>query len=180
MNILFVSIGSAGDVHPYVGLGIALRNRGHDITLMTNEHFRPLATDNGFRFVAMGTAEEYHQTLQNPDLWKKIGGARILARLICDWMPAQYQAVADRYEPGNTIVVASAGAFGTRIAHEKLGVPMATIVLQPALLRSAYQMPSVAGAPRIPDWLPPFTKRLFFLASRTSSWTRSPGQPARS
>lgn len=165
MNILFVSIGTAGDVHPYIGLGVELRKRGHRITLVTTEHFKPLAMSHGFRFIATGTEEEYHRALQNPDLWKKIEGGRTLGRWICEWMPAQYQIIADHYEPDNTVVVASGGAFGARIAHEKLGVPMATIALQPALFRSAYRMPVVAGVPPIPDWLPPFTKRaiLYFV-----------------
>ncbi len=159
MNVLFVSIGTAGDVYPYVGMGIALRDRGHDITLVTTEQFKPLALRHGFDFVATGTAEEYEEALKNPDLWKSIEGGRTLGRWICEWMPAQYQIIADHYEPGNTVLVASGGAFGARIANEKLGVPMATIALQPALFRSAYKMPVVAGAPPIPDWLPPFTKR---------------------
>ncbi len=174
MNIILVSLGTAGDVYPFAGLGIALRDRGHRITLMFNEHFKSLATDNDLRFVPIGTSdeyqealvdsEEYQQSLQEKRFWRQIEGVKRMGEGIARTMRAEYQAVAGLYEPGNTVVVASAGAFGARIAHEKLGVPIATIALQPALFRSAYKMPAVAGAPRIPGWIPPWTKRLLFRA----------------
>lgn len=154
VNVLLLPHGTDGDVHPFVGLGIALRERNHRITLMANEHFKPLATDNGFRFVSIGTAAEYQQALRNPDLHKKIASGKNLARSICKAMPIQYQAIRHHYEPSRTVVVASGAAFGARIAHEKLGVPMATVVLQPAVVRSAHKMPVVAGAPSVPTWLP--------------------------
>ena len=154
MNVLLLPHGTDGDVHPFVGLGIALRERSHRITLLANEHFKPLATNNGFQFVPIGTAAEYQQALRNPDLHKKIASAKTLARSICEAMPTQYQAIRGLHEPHQTVVVASGASFGARIAHEKLGVPLATIVLQPAVVRSAYRMPVVAGAPSVPAWLP--------------------------
>ena len=36
-------VGSSGDVHPFVGLGLALKRRGHSVTLITNGYFQPLA-----------------------------------------------------------------------------------------------------------------------------------------
>src|SRR5262245_45875674 len=60
MHILLVTIGSAGDVHPFAGLGHALRRRGHRVTLVTNGYFEPLARRLDLEFEAVGTAEEYH------------------------------------------------------------------------------------------------------------------------
>src|SRR5262249_23103027 len=56
---------------------------------------------------------------------------------------------------GRTIVVAPGTAFGARIAQEKLGVPLVTFHLQPAILRSVYDspcygFPDVIG--RLPRW----------------------------
>ena len=42
MKVLLVPIGSAGDVHPFVGLGLALRRRGHDVTVITSGYFEAL------------------------------------------------------------------------------------------------------------------------------------------
>ncbi|MEE2612516.1 MAG: glycosyltransferase, partial [Acidobacteriota bacterium] len=38
MRVLLIPVGSAGDVHPYVGLALALRGRGHDVTLATSAY----------------------------------------------------------------------------------------------------------------------------------------------
>lgn len=166
VNVLLTSIGTAGDIQPFIGLGIALRERGHRVTMLVNEHFEAWATENNLEFVPLGTEEEYRRALlesqQHHSLRKRMDGLRTLVRAICETMPVQYDRIAERYEPGRTVVAASGAAFGARIAQEKLGIPLATIVLQPAVLRSAYIMPKVAGTPHLPGWLPPFGKRFFF------------------
>jgi len=129
---------------------------------MLNEFFEPAARRHGFEFVSMGTAQEYQEMLDLPGLFHPVEGIRILGRYVTKPMRAHYQAVVDRYEPGNTVVVASGAAFGARIAQDKHGIPLATIVLQPAMVRSAYRPPVVAGAPRIPSWLPRSAKRMLF------------------
>jgi len=160
-NYLLVTHGTDGDVHPFLGVGTALRDRGHRVTLVTNEHFRPQATANGFGFVPVGTEEEFRKEFEDPNIWRSVEGIKTFGRWVCRSMPMQYQAITDHFEKGNTVVVASGAAFGARIAHESLGVPLVTIILQPGVLRSAYKMPVVAGMPPIPDWLPPFVIRGF-------------------
>jgi len=172
MNVLLTSIGTAGDIHPFIGLGIALRERGHRVTLLINEHFENWVTENDLEFAPLGSAESYRKALadcaeyqkswNHPRFWDHFGGVEPLVRAICETMKLQYEVVAERYEPGSTVVVASGGAFGARIAQEKFGIPLATVVLQPAVLRSAHIMPKVAGAPHLPGWLPQFSKRFFF------------------
>jgi len=162
MNYLLITQGSHGDVLPFTGLGRRLRERGHRVTLVTNGHFQEEASANGFDFVPIGTDEDYQEEFANPEIWQSIAGFMTLGRWIARSMPIQYQAILERYEKDNTAVVASSAAFGARIAHEKLGVPLVTLLLQPALLRSAHKMPVVAGLPRFPGWVPPIAMRGFF------------------
>ena len=44
MHYLVMPLGSAGDVHPFVGLALELKRRGHEVTLATNGYFADLAT----------------------------------------------------------------------------------------------------------------------------------------
>lgn len=162
MHVLLMSVGTEGDVRPFVGLGLTLRDRGHCVTLLANEYFERLASNSGLRFVPIGKADDYRRALQNPDVWGKLKGAKAFARAVCDCMPEQYRHIAELYKPGQTVVVASGAALGARIARERLGIPLATIVLQPAILRTAYAMPVVPGVPPVLDWIPPFGKRLLF------------------
>ena len=60
--------------------------------------------------------------------------------------PQLFDLVAKRVVSEQTIVVASALAFGARIAQDKLGFPMATVHLQPAVFRSNIKPPKLPGA----------------------------------
>lgn len=50
MQVTIVSLGSRGDVQPYVALGRALLAAGHSPILVTSEEFRSLVTENGLGF----------------------------------------------------------------------------------------------------------------------------------
>jgi UDP:flavonoid glycosyltransferase YjiC (YdhE family) len=188
VHILLVTIGSAGDVHPFAGLGQALRGRGHRVTLVTNGYFEPLARRLGLEFEAVGTAEEYHAATTDPDLWHPSKGFETVARRgILPALRPVYEIIAGHYVPGETVVAASLIALGARLAQEKLGVPLATVALSPLVFRSAYQSPVLPGIP-LPAWLPRPAKRFVYwlgdrrvidpvLAEETNAFRRELGLP---
>ncbi len=55
MNYLLLSIGSAGDVNPFLTAGAALKSRGHRVTLITSEFFRDGAEAAGIGFYLLGS-----------------------------------------------------------------------------------------------------------------------------
>ena len=160
MNILLLPIGSAGDVHPFMGLGLALQARGHRVLLATNGHFAPLAERAGLDFAELGAAGEFEDVLNNPDLWHPTKGFRLVTEGMLRLLRPVYEFVVDQYVPGETVVLAAALALGARIAHEKLGVPLATVQLQPAVFRSVHEGPiyssRISMAGRRPQWLKRF------------------------
>src|SRR4029077_5273444 len=81
---------------------------------------------------------------------------------VLPWMRTAYQLVAERYVPGKTMVVSSALGFGPRIAHEHLGVPLATIHLQPSMLYSKHSPPHLAPSVGRPWLFPRVIRRLAF------------------
>ncbi|MGC3968663.1 MAG: glycosyltransferase [Pirellulales bacterium] len=72
LHILLVTIGSAGDVHPFVGLGQALRRRGHRVSILTGAYFQPLIERAGLEFVELFSAAKYREMIDNPDLWHPV------------------------------------------------------------------------------------------------------------
>ncbi|MGN4155880.1 glycosyltransferase, partial [Burkholderia gladioli] len=62
-KMIITAIGSAGDVYPLLGVGRALAERGHEVVFCTHPQFEASALRCGFRFVAIGTAEEYAQAM---------------------------------------------------------------------------------------------------------------------
>ena len=163
VKVLLVPVGSAGDMHPFIGLGLALRGRGHDVTVVAHAHFEPLLRQVGLACVPVGQAEDYETATQNPDLWHPRKGLRSVVNLVLAMVESHYRIIRDSYVKGETVVAAAGVAFGARCAREKLGVPLATIHLQPTCLWSAHQAPRFPLLP-MPDWLPPPAKRLMYRA----------------
>jgi UDP:flavonoid glycosyltransferase YjiC (YdhE family) len=161
LDILLPTIGSAGDVHPVLELGTALRKRGHSVTIITNAWFEQQVLDNGLGFVPMGTVEEAEATIADPRLWHPTKSFDcIVERVAVPNIARLYRIIEERRGP-HTVVAASGLCFGARIAQEKLGVPTATVHLQPALLRSLVDG-GRQGRMRVDDHVPRWIKRTFF------------------
>src|SRR5688572_28751638 len=157
MDFLLATIGSHGDVHPFVGLGVRLRERGHRVRLITNGHFAPLVRAAGIDFIELGTADEYLSLAKNPDLWSLRKAFKAVFGEVGRLLPALYDAI-ERNLTDETVVASSSLCLGARVAEDKLGFPHATIHLSPAVLRSVYDPPKIPML-FMPRWLPRFAKR---------------------
>jgi rhamnosyltransferase subunit B len=162
LQAIVIGLGSAGDVHPNVGLALALRKRGHDVLLVAGEIFRPLAERVGLDFVGLLSKEDYDAAIHDPDIWHPLRSFSVVARrLILPTTRVVYSAIEKNLKPGRTVVAAPGFAFGARIAQGKLSVPLATVHLQPIMLRSAIQ-PSCFGFPDMIGHLPRPLRRAYF------------------
>jgi rhamnosyltransferase subunit B len=68
LRILLPAIGSSGDVHPVIGLGLALKARGHAVAVATNELYSEPVRDSGLEYVPMGTKAEAERLMNDPKL----------------------------------------------------------------------------------------------------------------
>ncbi len=154
MRVLLAPIGSAGDLHPFLWLGQGLQARGHEVTVITSAYFGDLVSKAGLDLIAVGTARDFDAVIENPNLWNPRKGFEVFARQVAiPLLRPLYEIIADRHIPGQTVVVACGFAFGARIAQEKLAVPLATVHLQPSMIRSAYRPSIMAGLPNL-AWMP--------------------------
>lgn len=152
-QFLLATVGSAGDVYPMLGLGAGLRRRGHSVTLVCAPIFEEDVRAAGLEFIPLGTTADIQAVLDEPDLWHPVRGLEVIARLaILKYMRPLYE-ILESCDPERTVVVASSLAFGARLAQEALGLPMATVHLQPSILMSAHD-PAELGGVGIPDWVP--------------------------
>ena len=84
----------------------------------------------------MGTLDDARATIADPDLWHPRKGFEVIARrAILPSMAEVYRHI-ERHADADTVVASSGIAFGARIAQERLGVPTATVHLQPSIIRS--------------------------------------------
>src|SRR5438270_607498 len=65
--------------------------------------------------------------------------------------------------PPGSVLVANPGVLAARLVREKLGVPTASLLLQPGLLPSSTAPPEMPGGLTIPGWLPGPLRRLYWL-----------------
>jgi UDP:flavonoid glycosyltransferase YjiC (YdhE family) len=161
-RVLLATIGSGGDVDPMVGLGRVLKGRGHAVTLLANGYFEKLARGAGLDFAALGTAEEYLQIQADPAAWdSERGYGFLLRKLYLPQLRPLYHLIAERYEPGRTVVAGPLLAMGARVANEKIGVPLASILFQPSMLSAVHES-SGSGPP--PGWATVMYRKLWIWA----------------
>jgi rhamnosyltransferase subunit B len=136
LRILLPAIGSSGDVHPVIGLGRALKARGHGVTVVTNEIFSGSVRASGLGFIPLGSTAEAEDVMRDPRLWDAWKGfACIAEKAILPNIRRLYEIIAAHRGP-STVVAATTLCLGARVAQEKLGVPTASLHLQPTVFRS--------------------------------------------
>lgn len=156
MRILVVSIGTYGDVLPFIGLAAELGRRGHEVTLASSETFGPAAARAGVDFEPLMTRRQYAALFEHPHFWRPFRGARRLFATLPDFLKPTYDFVARNHRPGETLVIASALAIGTRVARETLGVPVVSVHLTPIMFVSRDappRLPFMALTRRLPPAL---------------------------
>lgn len=78
MRFTMISIGSTGDVRPYVILGKELKKRGHDVKITSFEDFRSMVEAAGLRFSPIsGDVTEFMAAIMKPG----VSGINYLAQL---------------------------------------------------------------------------------------------------
>ncbi len=143
-HILLIPVGSSGDVHPFVGIGRALAQRGHDVTLATAEPFREMIEKAGLRCVVHQSEEEFHGVIAHPDLWHPRKGVRLVLREVARRLQDAYDGLCEDWDPSNTLLVEHSLAFAARVYEEAHHVRAVTVHLAPSVFRSVYQMPAYA------------------------------------
>jgi UDP:flavonoid glycosyltransferase YjiC (YdhE family) len=163
MHVILATVGTDGDVFPHVGLGVALRARGHRVTLAAPEPYRARADLLGIEFSPLVTDAEVRRMLADPDLWHPFRSGMIMARWGGAMIPRHYQALARLAGQPGSVLVANPGVLAARLVQEKLGTPTASLLLQPGLLPSSTGPPEMPGGMTIPAWLPRALRPLYWL-----------------
>jgi rhamnosyltransferase subunit B len=164
MNVILATLGTDGDIFPHIGLGATLLARGHRVTLAAPEPYRTHAEAHGMQFIALATAEEFHRMLADPDLWHPLKSGIMMARWGGPMILRQYEALMHLAQPADSVLVANPGVLAARLVQETIGIPMASLLLQPGLVPSSIAPPEMPGGLTIPTWLPLPIRPLYWLA----------------
>ncbi|HEX6960356.1 MAG TPA: nucleotide disphospho-sugar-binding domain-containing protein [Lacipirellula sp.] len=167
MHLFLTAFGSYGDVLPMVGLGAAARARGHRVQILVNPYFQSVVEAAGLELSPLGTAEEYRELMQHPDLWHPRRGLKlVLSRGAGAYLRDAYAAIEANYEPGTTVLAAHGLDLASRIYHERHGAPLATVHFAPFALLTLHDVPRYIGVPDIKRWPRLAKAAMYWMASR--------------
>ncbi|NIL58317.1 glycosyltransferase [Salinispora arenicola] len=169
MRVLVVTVGSRGDVQPYVALGKGLQAAGHHVTLATCARFRTVVTDQGLAYGQL--SDDILQLLDSTagraameDATGVFGSIKTNIKLARQANPINRKllvdvwAAAQQAEP-DVIVYHPKALAGPHVA-EKLGVPVVLALPVPVSVPTG-DFPLV-GLPALPlgRWYNRLTYRL--------------------
>lgn len=164
MHALVVTLGTDGDVFPYIGLCQRLHQRGHRVTLISGERYRAWSDKLGFELVPMHSEAELLTTLADPDLWHPWRYVKVAVQWGTQRLKHDYDLLARLLEEHRqqVVLVANPGIIGARILHEQTGIPLVSLILQPWVIPSVAQPPVMPWT--LPDWSPVMARRLYWCA----------------
>jgi UDP:flavonoid glycosyltransferase YjiC (YdhE family) len=153
-HFILATLGTDGDVLPYLGMGRALLARGHRATLVAAEDYRGRAEAAGMEFRPLASVEENRQLIADPDFWHPLKSGMVGAKWGTALLPRHYALLAELAREDDVVFVANPGLIAARVVQEKLGTPLATPMLQPGLIPSSTAPPALPAAPALPRWAP--------------------------
>jgi len=142
MKITILTIGSLGDVQPYVALGLGLQSSGHTVKLATSHSFADFITSWGLGFASV---EGDFQTLLKSELgqnWLESGQnpMHFFSQFVQLMQPFIEKLLVDSFHAcqGTDAIIYSPLAFGGYSIAEQLGVPSYLAALQPSRRTRAF------------------------------------------
>ena len=155
MRITVLTMGSRGDVQPYIALAQGLLAAGHAVRLTTAANFRSLADSLGIPFAPVSTnVVELMQNEMGLDAMESRNPIGFLSKMMAQVEPAMHtmaQEILAACEDADLIIVSSLVLFVAQAIKEARGIPYIAAYPQPLLPTRDFQ--SIA-APPPPAWLP--------------------------
>jgi rhamnosyltransferase subunit B len=148
-RFLLTTIGSLGDLHPYLAVGLGLRARGHAVTIATSEIYRAKVEGEGLGFAPLRPDVSF--VLHDPAVMRQAlhprrGPEFIFRELVLPYIEQTYEDTLAAAAEAD-LLVGHGIAFATPVVAELLGKPWISVVLQPAVFFSKYDPPAISGVP---------------------------------
>jgi UDP:flavonoid glycosyltransferase YjiC (YdhE family) len=168
-RIVLTTLGSLGDLHPYLALGLGLRARGHRVALATHEYYRTKIEEEGIEFFPVrpdGNPEDRELIALAMDIKK--GPERVLRDIVLPVLRESYEDLLAAAH-GADLLVGHPLTFAVPLVAGVLGIRWASAVLSPIGFFSAYDPPVLppypwlvhlrALGPRVNRWVMDFGRR---------------------
>lgn len=177
-RILMATLGSYGDLHPYLAMARVLKANGDDVTIVTHSEYREQIERIGVTFVPMkpGLDEIGPQESWSSKANSSVGGPRFIIRtLVLPYIEDSYRTIKS-VAPGHDLIISHVLTFAAPLVADELGIPWISSILQPSTFFSAYDPPAVGFftiLPKLKFLGPSITKRVLdLMALATRGWLK--------
>ena len=176
MHILILTLGSRGDVQPYVALGKGLKAAGHTVTLCTSVRFKPFITEHGLNYGYMNNeilqlmdSAQGREIMENAtNWWEIIKAKRQLSKQV---VPLQHKILRDCWNVARAanpdLIIFHPKTYGGPHFAEKLGIPailaMPLPILVPTVEHPTMGFPTLPLGKPLGGW---YNKLTYQLANR--------------
>jgi rhamnosyltransferase subunit B len=149
-KVVLATVGSLGDLHPFIALGAALRERGLNTVIACAAEYQSKVEATGVAFHPLRPGFDEMQRDLGMDRAQLTRGAVahsefLFRRLILPYLRTAYEDMMTVTADAD-LVLPSSLAFGARLAAEKRGIPWIAVVLQPMMFLSSYDAPVIPKA----------------------------------
>src|SRR4051794_35393731 len=105
MHAILASLGTDGDVLPFIGLGVALRARGHRVTIVASGQYADLVASHWLEFRELVTSEKMRALLSNADVWHPLKAARHTADWGRNMIAPQYRLLTELAASNDSVLI---------------------------------------------------------------------------
>jgi len=159
LRILLATVGSLGDLHPYIAIARALRERGAEPVLASVPEYRADVEREGIEFAPVGPGfaalGDYQELMQK--IFDVPRGIEFIWReMVMAHLRPVYDDLA-RASEGARLLVSHPLTVTLPLIAEQRRLPWAATVLSPLSLMSKYDPPLIAGA----EWMRPVHRFVF-------------------
>lgn len=152
---LVITVGTAGDIHPFLRIANALQALGRKVTFITHSYYENVVRDAGLPFIGVGTDEELLRVLRNPEIWDPKKGFSALLADYSTGLKQVLEAIKSISAESPQVVIAHPFAVPAAAIAREHGLVKSVVAayLAPSNLRTCHD-PLNIGATSVPRWVP--------------------------
>lgn len=179
MHLLILTVGTRGDVQPYVALGQGMKAAGHAVTICAPAHFESFITEHGLAYAFLNNdiidlmhSEEGQRAMENTGtLWETI---QTMRRVMPTMGALQRRQIEDAWAAAEAtrpdLILFHPKAFGAADFAERLGIPCMLAFYLPMYVPTG-AFPAM-GFPRLPlgGW---YNRLTYHLVNQATWWSTS-------
>ena len=142
MRAIIFAAGSDGEIHPHLGIGRELMERGHHVTFITTFDYVDVARACGFEVLSFLGKDEKQDFLRSTEGLGTIAKLKSYSGFLTGKAAELCNMVASRLDEQSILIAPPFFYVIARLLHARFGTPYVSTVLVPAHLYSIKEPPT--------------------------------------